>query len=121
MTLPDIVELLAARSSERAELTRRHLNSQYLNTLESVGLKIAFTRGQGPYLYDEEGRRYLDLVAGSGTFLLGRNHPEVKTAITRALAADLPSLVLPTPALVPGLVAELLAERAPWLQKTYFC
>ena len=43
---------------------------------------IAFERGEGVYLYDFEGNRYYDFVAGIATMSVGHNHPRVVTAIT---------------------------------------
>lgn len=41
---------------------------------------VAFERGKGVFLYDLEGKRYLDLVAGLGVNALGHAHPRmVKT------------------------------------------
>jgi 4-aminobutyrate aminotransferase len=42
---------------------------------------IAFQRGEGVYLYDFEGRRYLDFVAGIATMNVGHCHPDVVEAI----------------------------------------
>jgi 4-aminobutyrate aminotransferase len=42
---------------------------------------IAFHRGEGVYLYDFEGRRYLDFVAGIATMNVGHCHPAVVEAI----------------------------------------
>ena len=42
---------------------------------------IAFQRGEGVYLYDFEGRKYLDFVAGIATMNLGHCHPAVVEAI----------------------------------------
>jgi 4-aminobutyrate aminotransferase len=42
---------------------------------------IAFQRGEGVYLYDLEGRRYLDFVAGIATMNVGHSHPRVVEAI----------------------------------------
>jgi len=42
---------------------------------------IAFQRGQGVYLYDFEGREYLDFVAGIATMSVGHSHPAVVEAI----------------------------------------
>ena len=42
---------------------------------------IAFARGEGPFLYDFEGNRYYDFVAGIATMNVGHNHPRVVTAI----------------------------------------
>ncbi|HEU0291267.1 MAG TPA: aminotransferase class III-fold pyridoxal phosphate-dependent enzyme [Anaerolineales bacterium] len=43
---------------------------------------IAFERGAGLYLYDFEGKRYYDFVAGIATMNVGHNHPRVVAAIT---------------------------------------
>ena len=38
---------------------------------------VAFTHGQGCYLYDEQGRRYLDALAGIAVNTLGHAHPRL--------------------------------------------
>jgi acetylornithine aminotransferase/acetylornithine/N-succinyldiaminopimelate aminotransferase len=43
--------------------------------------KVLFRKGAGCYLYDDEGRRYLDFVSGLGVNALGYNHPAVRGAI----------------------------------------
>jgi acetylornithine/N-succinyldiaminopimelate aminotransferase len=43
---------------------------------------IAFVRGCGPFLYDVNGREYLDLVSGIGVASLGHAHPGLAAAIT---------------------------------------
>ena len=42
---------------------------------------VAFVRGNGPHLYDVEGREYLDLVSGIGVASLGHAHPGLAAAI----------------------------------------
>jgi len=42
-------------------------------------------RAGGPWLYDLDGRAYLDFHMGFGTTLLGHGHPAVRQAIERAL------------------------------------
>jgi len=46
---------------------------------QSVGhyVRVAFERGEGSYLYDFEGKRYLDFAAGIGVCNIGNCHPEV--------------------------------------------
>jgi len=44
-------------------------------------LPIAFERGEGVYLYDTEGKQYLDMLAGIAVNSLGYNHPELTSAI----------------------------------------
>jgi len=43
--------------------------------------EIAFQRGDGVYLYDFEGKKYLELAAGIATMNVGHGHPAVKAAI----------------------------------------
>jgi glutamate-1-semialdehyde 2,1-aminomutase len=43
-------------------------------------------RGIGAYLFDVDGREYLDLVCSWGPMILGHAHPAVVTAVSRALA-----------------------------------
>ncbi|MGC9106543.1 MAG: aminotransferase class III-fold pyridoxal phosphate-dependent enzyme, partial [Thermoprotei archaeon] len=41
------------------------------------------TRGQGPFIFTEDGEKYLDLVLGYGPLILGHAHPKVLEAIVR--------------------------------------
>jgi glutamate-1-semialdehyde 2,1-aminomutase len=52
-------------------------------------------RGSGPYLYDVDGREYVDLVCSWGPMILGHAHPDVLDAVRRA-AADGFSFGTPT-------------------------
>ena len=44
-------------------------------------------RGQGPWMTDADGHRYLDLIGSWGPLILGHAHPAVLQAITEAAAA----------------------------------
>ncbi len=46
---------------------------------------VAFVRGQGAWLWDEEGRKYLDALAGIAVNTLGYAHPRLTEALTRRL------------------------------------
>ncbi|RIV36100.1 glutamate-1-semialdehyde 2,1-aminomutase [Micromonospora radicis] len=67
-------------------------------------------RGEGPWLYDADGRRYVDLVCSWGPLILGHAHPEVVAAV-QAAAANGTSFGTPTPGEV-ELAAEIV-ERTP--------
>jgi acetylornithine aminotransferase len=47
---------------------------------------VAFTHGDGPWLYDTEGRRYLDCLAGIAVNTLGHNHPKLVAALREQVA-----------------------------------
>ncbi len=44
---------------------------------------IAFVRGEGSLIWDSDGNRYIDLMPGWGTTVLGHCHPRVVTAVQR--------------------------------------
>ena len=44
---------------------------------------ILFADGEGVYIIDEQGERYLDLLSGIGVNALGYGHPVIEEAITR--------------------------------------
>jgi len=46
--------------------------------------QVTFVRGEGSYLWDESGKRYLDFLSGLGVTSLGHAHPVVATAICEA-------------------------------------
>jgi acetylornithine/N-succinyldiaminopimelate aminotransferase len=47
---------------------------------------VALSRGKGVFLYDVEGKRYLDFVAGLGVNALGHGHPRVLKVIREQAA-----------------------------------
>jgi len=77
------------------------------------GTPYFVARAQGAYVWDVEGRRYLDYVQSYGASVLGHAHPVVIDAI-RAAALDGTTYGAPTEREV--LLAELLCERVPGLE-----
>src|SRR3954447_20778230 len=47
--------------------------------------RMVLTRGEGAYVWDEDGRRYLDLLAGIAVNALGHAHPALVAAVTEQL------------------------------------
>jgi predicted acetylornithine/succinylornithine family transaminase len=47
---------------------------------------LVLVRGDGPYMWDAEGKRYLDFIAGIGVNALGQNHPRIVRAIQEQAA-----------------------------------
>lgn len=56
------------------------MNNHLMNTY--AALPIAFERGEGAWLWDEKGKRYLDAISGLGVCALGHAHPEVTRVIS---------------------------------------
>ena len=52
------------------------------NVMQTYGrLPVAFVRGEGAWLFDSDGRRYLDFLSGLAVTSLGHAHPDVAEAI----------------------------------------
>ncbi|MCB1616696.1 MAG: diaminobutyrate--2-oxoglutarate transaminase [Pseudomonadales bacterium] len=47
-----------------------------------------FNKAQGEYLFDTDGKQYLDFLAGAGTLNYGHNHPVFKKALIDYIQAD---------------------------------
>lgn len=60
------------------------------------GEPYVVARADGPYVWDVEGRRYIDLVQSYGAVILGHAHPAVTAAVTAAVV-DGTSYGAPTP------------------------
>ncbi|MEE4239110.1 MAG: aspartate aminotransferase family protein, partial [Anderseniella sp.] len=80
---------------------------------------LAFVRGEGAYLWDEAGKRYLDAVAGVAVNGLGHAHPKLVKAI-----ADQAATLIHTSNLYRVPRQEELADRLCGLSgmdKAFFC
>lgn len=64
---------------------------------------LVFERGQGAYLYDQQGRAYLDFVQGWAVNCLGHCPPEISEALVRQAG----QLINPSPAFYNGPMIEL--------------
>ncbi|HET9600362.1 MAG TPA: glutamate-1-semialdehyde 2,1-aminomutase [Acidimicrobiales bacterium] len=85
--------------------------SSPVRAFRSVGGTPYFVaRAEGPYVWDAEGRRYIDLVQSYGAIILGHAHPKVVEAITAAAAAGT-SYGAPTAREMK--LAEAICERVP--------
>ena len=73
-----------------------------------------FERAAGAYLWDVEGRRYIDYVGSWGPMVLGHTHPAVVAAVQAAAARAL-SFGAPTEA--ETLLAERLCELLPSIER----
>jgi ornithine--oxo-acid transaminase len=116
----EIADLFAEREAERYALHARYLNEQMVRLLKTIGFDRGYRRGAGQYLFDRQGRQYLDLLSGWGVFALGRNHPVVRDTLRKALDADFPNLVQMDVSALAGLLAERLLRHVPYLDKVFF-
>src|SRR5262245_27317369 len=81
--------------------------------LRTIGFDRHWARGEGAYLYDADGTRFLDMLGGFGLYNVGRNNPRVRAALHEGLDLELPGRVALGVTQPAGLLAEALLERAP--------
>lgn len=117
-----IADLIKDHAGQNFSLHEEHLNTQMVRVLKAIGYDRVYTRAKGPYLYDNQGNEYLDLLSGFGVYALGRNHPTVIQALQDVLTGELPDMVQMDVSLLSGLLAEALLKRCPdRLTKMFFC
>ncbi|MCB0613694.1 MAG: aspartate aminotransferase family protein [Phaeodactylibacter sp.] len=100
----------------------RQLFLQHIAQTSPSPLMLEVERAEGMYLYDPEGKAYLDLIAGIGVSGLGHRHPAVVGAAKAQLDKYLHTLVYGEFVLAPQVqLAELLARCLPDpLESVYF-
>ena len=76
-TLPEV-----SRRDEIMGLERQYLLQNYAR------YPVVLERGKGAWLWDTDGKKYLDFISGIGVNALGHNHPRM-TKIIRDQAAKL--------------------------------
>jgi len=106
------------RSQELYEAARRRIpggvNSPVRAFRTVGGEPRFFERGEGAWLFDEDGRRYIDYVGAWGPAVLGHAHPDVVRAVQETAARG---LGFGAPSRLETTLAERLCELVPSLDK----
>lgn len=106
-------------STEQQELLERY-RSSHIGVFGLPGLVL--THGDGAYVHDVDGNRYLDLLGGIAVNALGHGHPELVSAISKqAGAAVHVSNFFTTPAQIEAAEAVLRLAEAPEGSGVFFC
>jgi glutamate-1-semialdehyde 2,1-aminomutase len=81
-------------------------------------LDMIISRASDGYLYDSDGRRYIDFVLGSGPMILGHRHPAVVEAVKMQIERGSTYYALNEPAIR---LAEKIQSAVPCAEKVKFC
>lgn len=79
-----------------------------------TGTPIFFKKGQGAYLFDTDGKQYIDYVGSWGPMILGHAHPEVVKNVKKAVEDGL-SFGAPTE--IETQMADRICELMPSIEK----
>ena len=101
------------------ELYRQHVNPELYNMLRLIGFDRKYVRAEGMYIWDDTGRRYLDLLGAYGAMNFGHNRPEIWQALEKVM--DFPNLLQASMGVVASLLAANLAKITPGaLNRSFF-
>jgi len=78
------------------------------------GEPVFFDRGEGAYLFDVDGNRYIDYIGSWGPMILGHRHPKVIEALEAALHRG---TSFGAPTLAENELAQLVVEAIPSIEK----
>ncbi len=95
-----------------------HPFTEYLNPylgdlLQNIALDKTYVRGEGCYLYDQSGNRYLDCIAAYGALPFGHNPAAIWEAVAGFHITKEPNFVQPSYLDAAGSLAQRLVELAP--------
>lgn len=88
--------------------------SQYVKGVYPTHL----VKADGPYVWDDKGRRYIDFVGGLGAIILGNGHPRVMEAVQYQLRRGITCGSLPSTLEIE--TAELVRSIFPQMEKIRF-
>jgi ornithine--oxo-acid transaminase len=108
-----ILDEALARVDETNTLAARYLDPSLVDMLHVIGFDRRFVHARGSWLYDSEGREYLDFHTGEGFASLGHAHPDVREALEAVLAADLTDGVQIHYSVLAGMLAQELTGLLP--------
>jgi len=86
-----------------------------VRAFKAVGGDPLFIKSaKGPYLYDEDGQQYIELINSWGPMILGHAHEEVEEAVRKAISS---SLSFGAPNAMEVEIAELITTMIPSIEK----
>ncbi len=119
-SLISIDKALNLDHKQTISLHKAHLNPTLISMLKLLDFDKRYTKAEGCYVWDEQGQRYLDFLAGYGSLNLGHNHPKVKLALDKV--ESLPNILQTTPSPLAGALAKNLSIITPGkLKHSFLC
>lgn len=101
------------------ERNRRFIPGGISSVNRAIDPAITFTKGEGAYLWDAAGKRYIDYHAGFAPYFLGHNFAPINDAAAIALKNG-DSLFGAGPSKAEGDLAELICRNVPAVEKVTF-
>jgi len=103
------------KSASIISRSRRFIPGGVNSINRAIRPEISFVRGEGAYIWDAEGRRYVDYHAAFSPHFLGHNDPYVRDAVARVIQNG-ESLYGAGSTVNEGRLAELICTHIPWVE-----
>ncbi|AYY13255.1 aminotransferase class III-fold pyridoxal phosphate-dependent enzyme [Actinobacteria bacterium YIM 96077] len=109
--------LTRTRSAELAERAREITPGGVHSNVRLAGPSVFFERGEGAWLYDEDGNDYIDYLLGQGPIFLGHAPRQVTDAVAREMRRG---SVFAGQHTLENRAGELFLESVDWAEKVRF-
>ena len=107
------------QSSAILARNRTYIPGGVVSVNRAVKPEIVFVKGQGAYLWDADGNRYIDYHAAFAPHFLGHNDPYITDAVIRILRNGA-SLYGSGTTVHEGLLAQLICQHVPFVDSVQF-
>jgi glutamate-1-semialdehyde 2,1-aminomutase len=103
------------KSAEIIAHSRRFIPGGVNSINRAIRPEITFVRGEGAYMYDADGRRYIDYHAAFSPHFLGHNDPAVRDAVVKVMMSG-ESLFGAGSTVPEARLAEVICTHVPWVE-----
>jgi glutamate-1-semialdehyde 2,1-aminomutase len=107
------------KSADILAHNKRFIAGGIVSFNRAIQPEIVFVKGQGAYIWDAEGNRYIDYHAAFSPHFLGHNDPDVNEAV-RKILLDGKSLFGAGATELEGQLAKLICSNIPWVESVQF-
>lgn len=107
------------KSEEVLAKNRNFISGGVVSVNRATLPEIVFVKGEGAYVWDADGNRYIDYHAAFAPHFLGHNDPYVTEAVLRVLR-ERASLYGSGTTILEGRLAELICRHIPWVESVQF-
>ncbi|QDU56874.1 aspartate aminotransferase family protein [Aeoliella mucimassa] len=109
----------ASRSQQLLERNKQWIPGGMASVNRATSPAIAFAKASGAYMWDVDGKKYIDYHAGFAPYILGHSDPDVNAAVVAAMEQGL-SNYGSGPTEQEGTLAELFLKCVPTMERVQF-
>ncbi|MBT6871537.1 MAG: glutamate-1-semialdehyde 2,1-aminomutase [Candidatus Marinimicrobia bacterium] len=113
-----LIKIQSTKLFEKAKTLMPGGVNSPVRSFKSVGGTPHFMeKGDGPYVFDADGNRFLDFTASWGPLILGHSHPKIKDAIINSVEQG---TTFGTPTKRENTLAQMVIDAVPSIEKVRF-